>query len=57
MENTNALIVCSLALPVPRQYSQANTGVATANNAIMMIPRLMPSALFSAKMSLRTKPG
>lgn len=41
MDNTNALIVCSFAPPVPKQYSQASAGVAMTNNAIMMMPRLM----------------
>lgn len=44
MENTNALIVCSFAPPVPRQYSQASAGVAMTNNATMMTQRLMLSA-------------
>ena len=44
MENTSALIVCSFAPPVPRQYSQASAGVAMANSAIKMMPRLIPSA-------------
>ena len=44
MENTNALIVCSFAPPVPKQYSQATAGVAMANSATMMILRLMLSA-------------